>query len=105
MESISITSLLVCHCLHYKKFISFLLNCKVSFTKCLEAIFLDAFLVPYIDILLCLFISNLQLPTPDKLKTVVDKVKDFFQDVKGTFRDITSFDNTDDSKKRRKRKN
>jgi hypothetical protein len=104
MESISITSLLVCHCLHYKKFISFLLNCKVSFTKCLEAIFLDAFLVPYIDILLRLFISNLQLPTPDKLKTVVDKVKDFFEDVKGTFRDITSFDNTNESKKRRKRK-
>ncbi|WJX39581.1 Protein hhl1, chloroplastic [Trifolium repens] len=50
--------------------------------------------------------SNIiELPTPDKLKTVVDKVKDFFQDVKGTFRDITSFDNTDDSKKRRKRKN
>jgi hypothetical protein len=103
MESISITSLLVCHCLHYKKFISFLLNCKVYFTKCLGAIFLDAFLVPLIYCCV-FFISNLQLPTPDKLKTVVDKVKDFFEDVKGTFRDITSFDNTNESKKRRKRK-
>ncbi|WJX33523.1 Protein hhl1, chloroplastic [Trifolium repens] len=46
----------------------------------------------------------IELPTPDKLKIVVDKVKDFFEDVKGTFRDITSFDNTNESKKRRKRK-
>ncbi|XP_045814866.1 protein HHL1, chloroplastic [Trifolium pratense] len=47
----------------------------------------------------------IELPTPDKLKTVADKVKDFFKDVKGTFRDITSFDDTDGSKKRSRRRN
>ncbi|CAK8567220.1 unnamed protein product [Lathyrus sativus] len=36
----------------------------------------------------------LELPTPDKLKTVVDNVKDFFEDVKDTFVQITSSDTT-----------
>ncbi|CAL5203730.1 unnamed protein product [Lathyrus oleraceus] len=34
----------------------------------------------------------IELPTRDKLKTVVDQVKDFFEDVKDTFSMITSFD-------------
>lgn len=49
---------------------------------------MDAFPLIYC----CVCISNLQLPTRDKLKTVVDQVKDFFEDVKDTFSMITSFD-------------
>ncbi|XP_058781606.1 protein HHL1, chloroplastic-like [Vicia villosa] len=44
----------------------------------------------------------IQLPTPDKLKTVVDQVKDFFEDVKDTFRQITSLDATDDTEESKK---
>lgn len=38
----------------------------------------------------CVCLSNLKLPTPDKLKTVVDKVKDFFGDAKESFGKITA---------------
>lgn len=34
----------------------------------------------------------MQLPTPDQLKTVVDKVKDFFGDAKESFGKLTSLD-------------
>uniref|UniRef100_A0A7N1A386 Protein HHL1, chloroplastic n=1 Tax=Kalanchoe fedtschenkoi TaxID=63787 RepID=A0A7N1A386_KALFE len=34
----------------------------------------------------------IELPTPDKLKTVVDKVKDFFGDAKESFGKLTSLD-------------
>jgi len=36
----------------------------------------------------------LKLPTPDKLKTVLDKVKDFFGDAKESFGKITSLGTT-----------
>lgn len=39
-------------------------------------------------------ISNLKLPTPDKLKTVLDKVKDFFGDAKESFGKITALGTT-----------
>lgn len=35
-----------------------------------------------------------ELPTPDKLRTVVDKVKDFFGDAKESFGKLTSLDTT-----------
>ncbi|AES72094.1 hypothetical protein MtrunA17_Chr3g0123081 [Medicago truncatula] len=49
----------------------------------------------------------IQLPTPDKLKTVADKVKDFFGDVKESFGEITSLvtatdESEDDSKEKTK---
>jgi hypothetical protein len=49
----------------------------------------------------------LQLPTPDKLKTVADKVKDFFGDVKESFGEITSLvtatdESEEDSKEKTK---
>lgn len=34
--------------------------------------------------------SNFQLPTPDQLKTVLDKVKDFFGDAKESFGKLTA---------------
>lgn len=36
------------------------------------------------------FESTLQLPTQDKLKTVLDKVKDFFGDAKESFGKLTA---------------
>lgn len=49
----------------------------------------------------------MQLPTPDKLKTVADKVKDFFGDVKESFGEITSLvtatdESEEDSKEKTK---
>lgn len=40
-------------------------------------------------------ISKLKLPTQDKLKTVLDKVKDFFGDAKESFGKITSLGTTE----------
>lgn len=39
----------------------------------------------------------LQLPRPEELKTVVDKVKDFFGDAKESFGKMTFLDTGDDS--------
>lgn len=47
---------------------------------------------PLIYFVLCLY--NSQLPTPDKLKTVLDKVKDFFGDAKESFGKITALGTT-----------
>ncbi|XP_015572260.1 protein HHL1, chloroplastic isoform X2 [Ricinus communis] len=38
----------------------------------------------------------IELPTPDQLKTVVDKVKDFFGDAKESFGKLTALDSTTD---------
>lgn len=38
-----------------------------------------------------------QLPTPDQLKTVLDKVKDFFGDAKESFGKITALNTLEDS--------
>lgn len=38
-----------------------------------------------------------ELPTPDKLKTVVDKVKDFFGDAKESFGKLSSLDTTSEA--------
>ncbi|XP_050206314.1 protein HHL1, chloroplastic [Mercurialis annua] len=38
----------------------------------------------------------IELPTPDKLKTVVDKVRDFFGDAKESFGKITALNSTDE---------
>jgi len=51
----------------------------------------------------------LKLPTPDKLKTVLDKVKDFFGDAKESFGKITSLGTTpeeseEDTKEKEKTK-
>ena len=40
-------------------------------------------------------VSKLKLPTQDKLKTVLDKVKDFFGDAKESFGKITSLGTTE----------
>lgn len=40
------------------------------------------------------FESTLQLPTQDKLKTVLDKVKDFFGDAKESFGKLTALNST-----------
>jgi uncharacterized protein YjbJ (UPF0337 family) len=38
--------------------------------------------------------SNFQLPTQDELKTVFDKVKDFFGDAKESFGKLTALNST-----------
>lgn len=38
--------------------------------------------------------SNFQLPTEDELKTVFDKVKDFFGDAKDSFGKLTALNST-----------
>lgn len=52
------------------------------------------------------FYSNFQLPTPDQLKTVFDKVKDFFGDAKESFGKLTALDAnaTEDSEENSKEK-
>ncbi|CAL1359895.1 unnamed protein product [Linum trigynum] len=42
----------------------------------------------------------IELPTPDKLKTVVDKVKDFFGDAKESFGKLTTLNSTEDEEAR-----
>lgn len=39
---------------------------------------------------MCNYFIQLQLPTEDQLKTVLDKVKDFFGDAKESFGKITA---------------
>lgn len=41
--------------------------------------------------------ANFQLPTKDKLKTVVDKVKDFFGETKESFGKLTFLNNEAES--------
>lgn len=38
--------------------------------------------------------SNIQLPTQDELKTVLDKVKDFFGDAKESFGKLTTLNSS-----------
>lgn len=38
----------------------------------------------------CLLLNQFQLPTQDQLKTVLDKVKDFFGDAKESFGKLTA---------------
>lgn len=40
------------------------------------------------------FVLNLQLPTQDQLKTVLDKVKDWFGDAKESFGKLTALNTT-----------
>ncbi|CAN1137303.1 Protein HHL1, chloroplastic [Linum perenne] len=55
-------------------------------------------LVENANIRAALSVNNvIELPTPDKLKTVVDKVKDFFSDTKESFGKLTSLDSTSEA--------
>lgn len=50
--------------------------------------------------------SNIQLPTQDELKTVLDKVKDFFGDAKESFGKLTALNSstTDELEEKSKEK-